>query len=503
MDSGPLKVLLVEDNEDDYIIVRDLLEESETTRFELNWVEEYQEGLRAFETDPPHICLVDYRLGEATGLDLLLEVRQRGLDTPIILMTGQGDHDVDMKAMQAGAADYLIKDQLQGALLERSIRYALEHQHHAEVLRESEERFRATFEQAAVGIALITPHGEWLRANERLSSLLGYSHEELMQCSLPQLTYADDVEVDRDLMCQVLAGEIPTYSVDKRFCHKAGHFVWANMTVSLVREPSGEPKYFIIVVEDITVRKQAEESLRAKEEEVRATSQQLWQTAKLATMGELAASIAHELNNPMATVSLHIESLLMELPEDSPQRWALGIIEGEVERMSGLVAHLLQFSRRSQQQVSTLDVQQEIEKTLELVQFYLRNRHVTVTRDFANEPPLVQADPQQLRQLLLNLFTNASDAMPEGGTLTLRVRPVEDTIVTEVADTGTGIAPEDLPRVLEPFFTTKPEGKGTGLGLPICRRIVNEHSGTFEIDSQVGQGTTMRFILPAAHGSYL
>jgi signal transduction histidine kinase len=242
--------------------------------------------------------------------------------------------------------------------------------------------------------------------------------------------------------------------------------------------------------------------LQAKHEEVKTMSQQLWQAAKLATMGELAASIAHELNNPLATVSLRVEALLGQIAPDAPQRRALEIVEQEVERMGQLVANLLQFTRRGQQQISTLDVREEIEHTLELIHYHLRNRHIAVVCQFAPDVPMVQADRQQLRQLFLNLFTNASDAMPQGGTLMLQVRMDSPGQQLEIAisDTGMGIAAEDLPRVMEPFFTTKPEGRGTGLGLPICRRIVQEHQGTLDIVSTVDEGTTVCITLPTQHG---
>jgi signal transduction histidine kinase len=242
--------------------------------------------------------------------------------------------------------------------------------------------------------------------------------------------------------------------------------------------------------------------LQAKDEEIMAMSQQLWQAAKLATMGELAASIAHELNNPLATVSLRVELLLGGTASDAPQRRALEVVEQEVERMGQLVANLLQFTRRGQQQVSTMDLREEIERTLELIHYHLRNRQITVVRQFAPDVPLVQADRQQLRQLFLNLFTNASDAMPQGGTLTLQVKtePPGQRIEIAISDTGTGIATEDLARVMEPFFTTKPEGRGTGLGLPICRRILQEHQGDLSIVSTVHQGTTVFIRLPTQHG---
>ena len=252
-------------------------------------------------------------------------------------------------------------------------------------------------------------------------------------------------------------------------------------------------------------RKQAEATLHAKNEELKAVTQQLWQAAKLATMGELASSIAHELNNPLATVSLRIESLSAQTSQDDKRLRELKIIGQEIERMGNLVTNLLQFSRRSRQQISTVDVREEIEKTFELLEYHLRKNNVKVIREFAPDVPFIHADRQQLRQLFLNLFTNAGDAMPQGGTLTVRVmaRPEAKQVYIEIADTGIGIPPEILPKVMEAFFTTKPEGKGTGLGLAICRRIAQEHQGTFDIVSEgiPGKGTRVCIALSVSNGT--
>lgn len=240
--------------------------------------------------------------------------------------------------------------------------------------------------------------------------------------------------------------------------------------------------------------------LWAKGEEVRVMSQQLWQAARLATLGELAANIAHEQNNPLATVSLRVESLLAQVPASDPRRRALEVIDREVMRMSKLVADLLDFSRREQPQMSSLNLCTELAQTLELMQAYLRDRHIRVLAEFVPDPPLVRADRQRLRQVFLNLLTNASDAMPHGGQLTLRVSanvvPGPGTVVIEIADTGVGILPEALPKIWAPFYTTKPEGKGTGLGLAICRRIVEEHGGTITITSEPGRGTIVHLRFP-------
>jgi two-component system, LuxR family, sensor kinase FixL len=258
--------------------------------------------------------------------------------------------------------------------------------------------------------------------------------------------------------------------------------------------------------------------LEQKSEELRGTTQQLWQAAKLATMGEIAASVAHELNNPLATVSLRVESMLDDLAADAPHRRSLEIVDAEVDRMARLVARLLEFSRRVEPQSVRLDLPAEVSYALELMQNYLIMRGVAALTDFGPGPFTVLADRQQIRQVLLNLFTNAVDAMPDGGTLTIRIRQIESAstnesqdqrqagtattakrqaVAVDVCDTGIGIARELLPQIFEAFFTTKSEGKGTGLGLAICRRAVQEHNGTLAIDSEPGRGTTVRLTLPA------
>ncbi|HEX9014273.1 MAG TPA: ATP-binding protein, partial [Anaerolineaceae bacterium] len=191
-------------------------------------------------------------------------------------------------------------------------------------------------------------------------------------------------------------------------------------------------------------------------------------------------------------------------PENSPETGILRVMEQEVERMASLVANLLQFSRPGQRQISSLDLREEIEKTLELINNQLVHRQIILQRVFAPDLPLVQADRQQVRQLLLNLVSNASDAMPSGGVLTITAQPESGgkKVRIEIQDTGIGIPARELEKILEPFYTTKPEGKGTGLGLAICRRIVEEHHGTLTVTSPgLGKGATVRIILPAANGS--
>ena len=280
---------------------------------------------------------------------------------------------------------------------------------------------------------------------------------------------------------------------------------------SISRLQLPEETILTVSIRDITARRQHEAALRAMHDELerrvaqrtaelRATTQQLWQAAKLASVGELSAGIAHELNNPLATICLRIESALARTAPDDPRRRALEVIQQEAKRMADLVSNLLQFSRRGADARSTVNVGEELTKTTELIDHHLRKREVRIAQDFDPQAPMIAADRQKLRQVFLNLLTNAADAMPRGGELRLKVSAItlendRPGVVIEFTDTGHGIAPEHLPNVFEPFFTTKEEGKGTGLGLAICRRIVQEHGGRLAIESQPGLGTTVRIEL--------
>ncbi|HWP96589.1 MAG TPA: ATP-binding protein [Syntrophomonadaceae bacterium] len=244
--------------------------------------------------------------------------------------------------------------------------------------------------------------------------------------------------------------------------------------------------------------------LEQKNEEAQSATHLLMQMARMSTMGELAASIAHELNNPMAIISLRIESLMAQLPCDDGKQKLLKIISSEVDRMANLISSLLDFSRRHNQRIiSSVDVSREIEYSLELIDFRFRKSHVQINRFYQPDLPMLEVDRAQLQQVFLNLFTNASDAMPRGGVLTISIS--EDVaesacLAIDISDSGSGIHPDDLVRVMDPFYTTKPEGKGTGLGLSICRSIVHENHGRITISSEVGQGTTVSLKFPIAFG---
>ena len=380
-----------------------------------------------------------------------------------------------------------------------------------QALVDSETRYRRLFESAQDGILILdTKTGMIVDANPFLIEMLSFSHEQFLGKKVWELGSFGDLIANQEKFLEL---------------QRQGYVRYENLALETADGRRIDVEFVSNVysvdhtpviqcnIRDITDRKRAEAALRVKDDALRSMTEQLWQAAKLASVGELAASIAHELNNPLTTVTLRLESLLDDLPPDTPDRESLAVIDRQVSRMGNLVANLLQFSRRSGTRISSVNLPQEVDKTMELLQGHLRRGSIEVVRDFAEELPFIPADREQLRQVFLNLFTNACDAMPEGGTLTVRasveagesasdpgIRASHLALQIEVSDTGEGIPPEILPDVMEPFLTTKPEGKGTGLGLAICHRIVEEHGGAIQLESEQGRGTTVRIVLPVGNG---
>jgi signal transduction histidine kinase len=450
-----IKILIAEDSMTQAMQLQHILEENS---YNVTIASNGSEALRSIKKSKPSIVISDIVMPEMDGYELCRQIKANELyrDISVILLTSLSQPQAVIWALQCGADKFLTKPYNENHLISTI-------QHLNENLKGQDPP------QKSVNISY---RGETYfidSTRSQIINLLLSTYEAAANKNLELIEAQDELKRLNQGLEEI---------VDQR-------------TAALRVE--------------VNERKATEAALQASIDEVKAVSQQLLQAGKLATMGELASSIAHELNNPLATVSLRIESLIAQTTGDDPRRRELEIIGKEIERMGNLVSNLLQFSRRNQPQISTVNVCEEVERTLELVHYHLRKHHIAVAREFKPEGPLIHADRQQLRQLFLNLFTNASDAMPDGGTLTIRVirHSEEKQLCIEIADTGVGIPPEILLKVFEPFYTTKPEGKGTGLGLAICRRIAQAHNGTLNITSEgsPGNGTSVCITLPFSNGS--
>jgi two-component system NtrC family sensor kinase len=240
--------------------------------------------------------------------------------------------------------------------------------------------------------------------------------------------------------------------------------------------------------------------LNARMEAQQSAENRLLQAAKLAAVGEMAAGIAHELNNPLTTVTGFSEIVLDELAEDSPHRTELEMVLQEARRASGVVRRLLDFSRQGERLRASADLNEVVNDVIALTRHLILTNDVILKLELDDNLPWISIDTNQMKQVLLNLIHNALQAMKNGGELIVSTYPARresrDWIVMSVKDNGTGIPHEDQIRIFEPFFTTKGDRGGTGLGLSVTYGIVTDHGGSIEISSKLGNGSTFDVWLP-------
>ncbi|MCB0155683.1 MAG: PAS domain S-box protein, partial [Anaerolineae bacterium] len=360
-------------------------------------------------------------------------------------------------------------------------------------------------EQAAVGMAHVSLDGRWLRVNQRLCHIVGYSRQELLARTFQQITHPADLELDLVYHRQLLAGQITTYTLEKRYLRKAGGSVWIELTVSLRRSETGEPLHVIAVVQDITARKEAQ-ATRAQLEE------QLRQAQKMESIGRLAGGVAHDFNNLLTVIQGYSEFMQKQLPADHPTRRSLTQILRASNSATALTRQLLAFSRKQHLTPTILDLNDLIDNLQKMLRRLIGEDIELVTELYAGLWSVL-ADPSQLEQVLLNLAINARDAMPTGGTLTISTANVDlskpeptphreassgPMVRLTVSDTGQGMDAQTREQIFEPFFTTKQAGQGTGLGLAMVYGTIKQSGGDIMVSSEVGQGSTFDIYLPSA-----
>ena len=357
-----------------------------------------------------------------------------------------------------------------------------------DAMQRSESRFRAVFESAATGIAVVGLDGRILEVNHHAQQLLGYTLEELRRMrSTAEVTHPEDVERDRVLLGELLAGKRDHYVREKRYIDKNGTVIWGVASVSLVRRPGGEPDFVIAMVEDVTQRKTAEEALRRSE--------------KLAAAGRMAATIAHEINNPLEAVTNLLYLARQDKGIPDPARELLDLADRELQRVAHIARQTLGFYRETSGP-GAVTVTQVLEEVLAIYSARAAMRQIRLETSFDDAGEL-SGLRGELRQLFSNLLANALDATPEGGRIRVRVRRARRNgrsgISVAIADSGTGIPDELHKRIFEPFFTTKKD-VGTGLGLWLASEIVQKHSGEIRVRSSMRptrSGSIFIVFLPA------
>jgi PAS domain S-box-containing protein len=326
--------------------------------------------------------------------------------------------------------------------------------------------------------------------------MLGYSAEELRGMPFTQFTHPDDVALDWQLYTELVRGQRNQYQLEKRYYHKDGRMVWGNLTVSLVRDERGAPLFGIGMVEDITERKRAEEALRQ-------TRAELAHVSRVMTVGALTASIAHEVNQPLAAVVTNgnacLRWLAREVPDVEEARAAAERIIREANRANEVIHRTRALAQKTDPQAAWLDLNDVIREVVALMHGEARQQRVALRTDLAGALPPVLGDRVQLQQVLLNLLINGIEAIQavtdRPRELWIRSqRPDANTVLVAVQDAGIGLDPQQMVRLFDPFFTTKPGGMG--IGLAISRTIIEAHGGRLWATPNDGPGATFQFTLP-------
>jgi two-component system, cell cycle sensor histidine kinase and response regulator CckA len=364
-------------------------------------------------------------------------------------------------------------------------------------VRESEERYRAAFEHTGVGVTHVDLEGRLQRANHRFAAMLGYRPEELVGRLFEEITHPDDMKQCVELYDVLRAGCRNECHMEMRYLHRDGHPVWATLTVSAVRNGVGEVEYFIAVAEDITER--------------RGLEQQLFQAQKMEAVGRLAGGVAHDFNNLLTIIRGETELALADVAEGHAVRESLAGIQKAAERATVLTSRLLAFSRKQVVEPTTFAMHDFVQDAERMLRRLVEERIELQTAP-APDAGTVRVDRGQLDQVLLNLVVNARDAIAGEGTITVGAQAARLTsafvethpgaregsyVLLTVADTGSGMTDDTRTHAFEPFYTTKPRGKGTGLGLATSFGIVKQAGGYICIESAPGRGTVVSVYLPA------
>jgi two-component system, cell cycle sensor histidine kinase and response regulator CckA len=501
MSAESINVLLVEDDDLYAQILRGALGKS-TPKVIVERRRTLADAAALVVTTRFDAVLLDLNLPDSSGLETIGRMLGAAPGIPIVVLTASAESDLALTAVQHGAQDYLVKSETDGKYLSRALRYAIERASFQTELIRREQQFRALIESAHDIVVLLGLDGSIRYQSPATERVLGYSPDELVGTSVLAIVHPDDRERAAGILSEWPQEElVPEPLAPFRVRHKDGS--WRVME-AVGRSAEADPQQGMIVnARDITDRVRAQEKLLETEAKLR-------QAHKMEAVGRLAGGIAHDFNNVLTAIYGYADLLLEEFVAGDPRRNDVEEIRRMAERAATLTRQLLAFSRQQMLQPQVLDLNVVIDEVQRMLG---RMIGTDIELLFEPSPDLwpVRADRGQIEQVLMNLGGNARDAMPEGGSLTIRTQnrvvaaahsgavdglPAGSYVVMSVTDTGIGM-PEHVRRhIFEPFFTTKAQGEGTGLGLATIYGIVKQSGGGISVESEENRGTTFSIYLP-------
>ncbi len=512
-------VMVVEDNGDLRAFVCDAL----SAEYQVVAMPDGRAALERLLDAPVDLVLTDLMM-PGLGGDQLVEAMRRHAalaDVPVLVLSARGDDALRSRLLAESVQDYLTKpfsvqelrarvhnlvgvklarDALQRELASQSkdlgqlARSLIANQR---ALQESEHRWFAIYEHSPVGIALFDAAGIIRIANPAFRTMLGFSGEEIRGCPIERLTLVEERAAMRERMTALMAGETLEDRMQRRFHRRNGEIAWANTSVSRIPATRKTEALLMMVTEDITEQKRAERALAR-------TRGELARVTRASTLGELAASIAHEVNQPLAAVVTNGQACLRWLdaspPDEGEVRSAVYRIVRDANRAGEVITRIRNFLRRGEPVHEAVDIGLAIQDVLDMVRGEAQAHQVGLLHRSDDDLPPVIADRIQVQQVMLNLLMNAIEAISRGGAgramVTIGARVVDaDSVRVDVRDSGAGIDPAAIDRIFDAFYTSKPEGMG--MGLAISQSIVEAHGGRLWVTPNEDAGVTFHFTLPA------
>lgn len=522
---GKPRVLVAEDNPD----LRHFLHHVLSDEYNVVLREDGESAFLAAVAAPPDLIITDLMMPRWDGERFVRALAERAQSprVPVLVLSARADDTLRENLLEHLVQDYLIKpfsaqelrararnlvavkrtvDILQRELNSQASdiveltaglvesRQSLQRSFTA--LQVSDRRWLGLYENTAVGIALTDRDGRILSANPALQRMLGYGRDEIVGVSLIALTDPAERDTTARNVHGLFDGELPSYSVQKRYERKDGAYLWANVCASRIPAMAGDGAMLAVIVEDITLRMEAERSLAA-------TRAELTRVARFTAMGELVASIAHEINQPLTAVITNSQAALRWLSHASPNLDEVAAALKRVNRDASLAGEVISrirgFLRAGEIRREPVDLARMLDELLQMLQTVLSEAGVQVSVALPRPQPRLIADPVQLQQVILNLILNAVDAMRDlpGGGRRLRIEVAPEPaggLGFAVRDSGPGVAADMEARLFEAFYSTKPDG--LGMGLAISRSIIENHGGRLWLDRSAGPGACFRFTLP-------
>lgn len=471
-------ILMIDDDEDDFFLVNNLLQDVAPNQYQVEWCPTYETGIAAIERKQHALYLVDYRLGRYTGLDILRHFQHIGYEAPVIMLTGKGDYAIDNEAMMAGATDYLVKGEIGGPDLERAIRYSIMEHKHLQTIAENERKYFGIFEKSHDLIILADCNKNIIDVNPIARKKLLYPREEMLKMNLKDLFM---VEAEALQFLLDICEEHAITQKEFTFKTQNGQKLDVLVNANKLDEKLGT---FLCVAEDITDKKR--EELEKQHQE------------KFVITGRIARVIAHEVRNPLTNILLAVGQFKQDMPtapEDA--QLYLDIIERNCTRINHLVTEMLQSTRMMELHFHEIDANEMVHRALALSEDRLQLNGIRLKEDYMEEDIKLLVDEEKMNIALLNIFINAIEAMtPDEGVLRISTAHENGKVYIRIADNGIGIPEENKARLFDPFFTNKT--KGTGLGLTSTQNIILNHKGTITVESKIGEGTLFSIILPVA-----